>query len=67
MSKRMSISLDSHSEIMLENMATDQGISQNEVINKAIKVEHFMAEAIKDGSIILVKSKDGQVTQVVFR
>lgn len=55
------------SQKLFENMATEQGTSQNEVINKAIKVEHFIAEAIRNGSVILIKSKDGQITQIVFR
>lgn len=63
----MSISLDSHAETMLEEMASNQGITKNEIINKAIKAEHFMTEAIKEGSTVFVKSKDGQATQVVFR
>lgn len=67
MSKRMSISLDSHSEIMLDKIAKAQGISLNEVINKAIKTEYFITEAIREESIFLIQSKDGQLTRIVFR
>lgn len=67
MSKRMSISLDNQADAMLKKMAENMGITQNEVINKAIKVEHFVQEAIAGGATVVVKYKDGQTTQILFR
>ncbi len=65
--KRMSVTLPTDVAEMLEFLATNQGISQNEAIRKAIATEAYFQKEIKQGSTVLIMNSDKSVKEVVFR
>lgn len=65
--KRMSISLGPTSDRQLEQLAKEQDISLNEALRRAISTEYIIQQAINKGSEILIKDKEGQFKQVIFR
>jgi hypothetical protein len=65
--KRMSISLSGQAATILDGLATEQGITQNEALRKAIGTESYIREQILNGSRVVIVHADGQETDVVFR
>ncbi|NEP90919.1 MAG: hypothetical protein F6K18_31190 [Okeania sp. SIO2C2] len=65
--KRMSVTLPTDVAEMLEFLATNQGITQNEAIRKAIATEAYFQKEIKQGSTVLIMNSDKSVKEVVFR
>ncbi|MGD1703308.1 CopG family transcriptional regulator [Dapis sp. BLCC M229] len=65
--KRMSVTLPTDVAEMLEFLARNQGISQNEAIRKAIATEAYFQKEIKQGSTVLIMNSDKSVKEVVFR
>ena len=65
--KRMSVTLPTDVAEMLELLATNQGITQNEAIRKAIATEAYFQKEIKQGSTVLIMNSDKSVKEVVFR
>jgi len=64
--KRMSISLPSNVVKKLEFLAQAQGISQAEVIRKAILQEDYFFSERKAGSKVLVQRANQKIREVVF-
>lgn len=64
---RMSVSLPSDAAQMLETLATNQGISKNEALRKAIATEAYFQREISQGSTILVQKANNELREIVFR
>jgi hypothetical protein len=65
--KRMSVSLSGDTARMLETLAETQGITQNEVLRKAIATEAYLQQEIMQGSKVLLQRSDKEICEVVFR
>ena len=65
--KRLSISLSADAAGLLESLSEEQGISQNEVIRKALATEAYIQQEIQLGSRILIQKADDEIREVVFR
>jgi metal-responsive CopG/Arc/MetJ family transcriptional regulator len=65
--KRMSITLSSDIAQMVETLSQEMGISQNEVLRKAIASEIYFYNEIKSGSKVLIQKADKEIREVVFR
>lgn len=64
--KRMSVTLPPDVASLLEDLATSQGISQNEALRKAIVTESYFYKERNLGTKILLKTKE-EVREVLFR
>lgn len=65
--KRMSLSMTGDIAQQLEHLAAIQGVSQNEILRRAIATEAYIQSEIASGSTILIQKKDGTLREVVFR
>ncbi len=65
--KRLSISLSGDAAKLLEWLAKAQGISQNEVIRKAIATEAYFYKEQAEGTTVLIQKADKEIREVVFR
>jgi hypothetical protein len=65
--KRLSLKLSSDSATLLEYLAETQGISQNEVIRRALGTEAFLQREIDAGSRILIHDAKDNIREIVFR
>lgn len=65
--KRMSVSFPADVASLLEELSETQGVSQNEVLRRAIATEAYIYRQVAAGSTILVQKSDGQIHEVVFR
>lgn len=63
----MSISLSEAEIIDLKGLASSQGISQNEALNKAIATEIYIRKHTTLGGKVLLKRVDESIVEVVFR
>lgn len=65
--KRLSISLSADAAELLESLSEEQGVSQSEVIRRALATESYIQQEIQQGSRILIQKADEQIREVVFR
>lgn len=63
----MSVSLSADAARMLEFIAQNQGISQNEALRKAIATEAYLVQEMAQGSKVLLQKENKEVREVVFR
>lgn len=66
-SKRMSISLTGHAADVLDQLARDQSITQNEALRKAIGTESYIREEVSKGSQLIIRRTNGEQVEVIFR
>lgn len=65
--KRMSVSFSSDFVKLLEDLSHSQGISQNEVLRRAVATEAYIQREVGRGSTILIQKSNGDIREVVFR
>lgn len=65
--KRLSFSFPPETARYLEELAEGQGITQNEVLRKALATEHYLYNEIKRGAKVFLQNSDEQMREVVFR
>lgn len=65
--KRLSVSFTNDLVEVLENLSTTQGVSQNEILRRALATESYIQGEIANGSTVLIQKKNGDIREVVFR
>ena len=50
----------------VEEMASHRGLSQTQVVIRAVSTEKFMFDLLQDGSKIFVEHRDGRSTELKF-
>jgi hypothetical protein len=65
--KRMSVNLSGDAARLLEYLAQEQGISQNEALRKAIATEAYFYDERLNGSKVLLQKPDKEIREVLFR
>lgn len=65
--KRMTVTFSGDILAALDFLAETQGISQNEVLRKAIATEAYLFKERQQGSKVLLQKPDGEIREVVFR
>ena len=65
--KRISVSLPEETARLLEAIANNQGISQNEAIRRAIATEAYLRQAATEGYKFLLQNQEKEIREIVFR
>jgi Ribbon-helix-helix protein, copG family len=65
--KRRSLNLFSDTVELLDYLAEEQGVSDNEAIRRAIATEAYFLKERRNNSKILIQDANGEVREVVFR
>ena len=65
--KRMTVVLPYETSEMLNALSSLQSITLNEAIRRAISTESFIYNEIRQGSRILVETKDKETKELIFR
>ena len=65
--KRLSISLSGDAAKMLEWLAENQGVTQNEALRKAIATETYFRQELEAGTKVLLEKANKDIREVVFR
>lgn len=65
--KRLSVTFSGLTKQNLDYLTEEQGISQVDAIRRALSTEAFLYEEIKNGSKILIKDKDNELREIIFR
>ena len=65
--KRLSFSLSPEAARQLEELAESQGMTQNDVIRKALATEHYLYNEIKQGAKVFLENSGEHRREVVFR
>ncbi len=63
----MSIGLSGETVELLEFLADNQGISQNEAIRRAIATDVYFLKERLEGSKVLLQKPDKEIREVLFR
>lgn len=66
-SKRMSISLTGQAADVLDQLAKEQSITQNEALRKAIGTESYIREELSKNSKFIIKRSNGEQAEIIFR
>lgn len=66
-SKRFSVTFSGDAREQLDYLASNQGLTQVEVIRKAVATEAFLYEEIKQGGRVIIAAPDGNHREIVFR
>lgn len=64
--KKITLNLTNESINFVEDLSDRLGLNKTTIVNKAIFLEKFIDDAIRDGGKIIVE-KNGKQTEVVFR
>lgn len=65
--KRMSVSLSGDAARLLEELATQQGVTQVDALRKAIATEAYFQKEIREGAKVLLQKADKEIREVIFR
>ena len=65
--KRLSVTFSGLTKQNLDYLTEEQGISQVDAIRRALSTEAFLYEEIKNGSKILIKDRDNELREIIFR
>lgn len=63
----MTIAIVGEAISALESLALSQGLTQAEVIRRAILTEAYIRDAMTNGGQVQIRDAGGQVRDVVFR
>lgn len=64
--RRLTVSLTERDTRKIEDLAEDSDLSNNDVIRRAISVDHYVRKQKQAGFKILLESPDGSVREVEF-
>ena len=64
---KITVNLTNENVKSVERLAADLQINKTIVINKAIRLEEMMQDAVRKGGKIMIEDKDGRVRELVLR
>lgn len=65
--KNISVNLTSEMVELLEQIAHDRNTTLIDVLRHAVGTEQYFHEVKKNNEIVLVKKKDGELREVIFK
>jgi hypothetical protein len=65
--KRISLNVSSDIADLVEYLATNQSITANEAIRRAIVTEAYLLKERENGGVLLIQKSDKEVREIVFR
>lgn len=63
---RLSVSLSPRDRRRLSDLAEELHLSRNDVVRRALAVEHYLRQHLREGRKILIEDEDGRLRQVEF-